>query len=108
MSNPMRFPFSSTFGAGRIHSSKPTEVGSLSMKIERQRFESLGCSPEVISTLLKERNPITNPLYVSIWSKSLSYATGRDFNPVSPSASNVLGFLQTGLDLGLYPSSLKV
>lgn len=99
--------FPSTSDTGQSSSSKPTEAGTSSMEFERRRFESPGCSQEVISILPRARKPTTNAMYARIWDKFL-YATGKDFDPISPSTSNILGFLQTGLDLGLGLSSLRV
>lgn len=38
----------------------------------------------------------------------MAFAAGQNFDPINPSTSNMLSFLQTGLDLGLGLSSLKV
>ncbi|XP_077321565.1 uncharacterized protein LOC143955379 [Lithobates pipiens] len=48
---------------GQDNPSILTKTGSLSMEVERRKFELLGCSQEVISTFLKARKPSTNAIY---------------------------------------------
>lgn len=59
------------------------------MEVER-RFESLGCSQEVIFILLKARTSRTNAIYARTWDRFLSYATGKRFDPLCPNTSNIL------------------
>lgn len=66
---------------------------------ERQKFQSLGGSSEVISTLLKARKPSTNCVYSKIWNKFKMFAAGRGSDPAIPSSSLLLDFLPAGLNL---------
>ena len=76
--------------------------------LERERLESLGCASRVISTLMSSRRASTNRVYGRIWAKFVEFSTvsGRSFR--NPEIQDVLSFLQTGLDLPLSVSSLRV
>lgn len=80
----------------------------MSIEVKRRRFELLGCFQEAISTLLIAQKPATNAIYAKVWDKFLTYATGKGFDPVSPTIVDILNFLQTGFGLGLSQNSLKI
>lgn len=76
--------------------------------LERGRLEALGCPSAAISTLLNARRPGTNRVYQRIWSKFADYVSTTDGSCTDPRIQDILGFLQTGLDLSLSVSSLRV
>lgn len=78
------------------------------LAVERLMLESFGCSSGVIATLLKARKPTTNKVYAKIWDRFALLVTERGLNPAAPPLAAVLDFLQSGLDMGLILSSLKV
>lgn len=90
-----------------VHPATP-QTESSCLDVERQKFQSLCCSSEVNSTLLKARKPSTNCVYTKIWNKFKMFAASRCSDPAVPSSLLLLDFLQAGLNLGLSLSSLKV
>lgn len=56
----------------------------------------------------KAKKTLDKCIYARIWEKFVACAVRKCFDPLSPSASHLLGFFQTGLVLGLSPCSLKV
>ncbi|XP_077310804.1 uncharacterized protein LOC143930391 [Lithobates pipiens] len=89
----------------------PSMSGSPSVEglvLERGRLEALGCPKEPISTLLSARRRSTNKVYEWIWAKFVPCMSSRTSSYVSPAVQDVLGFLQSGLDLLLSVSSLRV
>ena len=75
---------------------------------ERERLEALGCPSQAISTLLNARKVSTNKVYQRIWSKFSDYTSTMNSSAKVPRVQDILGFLQTGLDLPLSVSSLRV
>ena len=91
-----------------VPSSVSNPSSSDGLVLERGRLEALGCPSGVISTLLSARRPSTNRIYQRIWSKFSNYTSSMDGSPSNPRIQDILGFLQTGLDLPLSVSSLRV
>lgn len=83
----------------------PTHQGVV---LEREKLESLGCPEEAIPTLLSARRGSTNRVYECIWSKFTDHMSSRSNPCNSPAVQDILSFLQSGLDLSLAVSSLRV
>ncbi|XP_068108865.1 uncharacterized protein [Hyperolius riggenbachi] len=88
--------------------SKSSTIELSGMEVERRKLQSLGCTPEVIETLLKARKPSTNASYYRIWNRFTEFALSSSFDPLHPSPQYLLAFLQTGLQKGLSYNALKV
>lgn len=56
--------------SGKVHTSGTSQIESSSLEIERQKLQSLVCSSEVISILLKSRKPLTNKVITKKWDKN--------------------------------------
>lgn len=78
------------------------------LAFERGRLEALGCPDEVIPTLLSSRRSSTNRVYERIWAKFSSHMSSRSNSCDNLAIQDVLSFLQTGLDISLSVSSLRV
>lgn len=75
---------------------------------KRGRLEELGCLEEVIPTLISTRRRSTNRVYERIWAKFMGHVSSRA-NPCSaPVVRDILSFLQSGLHLALWVSSVQV
>uniref|UniRef100_A0A803JKG5 Core-binding (CB) domain-containing protein n=1 Tax=Xenopus tropicalis TaxID=8364 RepID=A0A803JKG5_XENTR len=78
------------------------------LEVERKRLSELGFSQCVIDTLLKARKPSTSAAYYRIWERFLLWKFHNVLPMEEVSLSQVLGFLQEGLDKGLQYRTLKV
>lgn len=90
------------------HPPTSRDPGSEGLEVERKRLEELGCSHNVIQTLLQARKSSTNSAYYRVWQKFSEFAELNQFNPLKPGVQDILLFLQKGLDLGLGLNTLKV
>ncbi|CAJ0965343.1 unnamed protein product [Ranitomeya imitator] len=77
-----------------------------SVAFERSLLRERGFSDKLVSTLMKSRKPVTTKIYGKTWKKFLS-SSGVKLQDGVP-VSEILEFLQKGLDLGLSVSTLKV
>ncbi|KAG8558682.1 hypothetical protein GDO81_017103 [Engystomops pustulosus] len=93
---------------GPYLSSGSEGASSYGMAIERLILEKKGLSGQVISTLQKSRKPITYRIYLRTWKAFFRFMGQRPIDMYNPDFSNILGFLQLGLEKGLKPSTLKV
>lgn len=93
---------------GPAATSESREIAPSGLETERSRFLDQGCSQKVVETLLLARKSSTNHTYERVWGKFSSFAQEQGWDPSSPSAIQVLEFLQSGLDKGLRSSTLKV
>lgn len=84
------------------------EVASDGMEVERVRLREQGCSQEVISTLMQARKNTTNNTYTRIWNKFFTMAQQKGWDPIAPEPSQLLEFLQSGINKGLSSSTLKL
>lgn len=74
----------------------------------KERLEALSCLSGAISKLLNARRAGTNKVYERIWSKFIDYISTTVGSCSDPRIQDILGFLQSGLDLSLSVSSLRV
>ena len=88
--------------------SGPGQTAPNSMEVERIRLREQGCSQEVITTLMQARKNSTNTTYTRVWERFFLMAQLKGWDPVSPAPSQILEFLQSGVDKGLNSSTLKV
>lgn len=93
---------------GPATTSESREIAPSGLETERSRFLEQGCSQKVVDTLLQARKSSTNSTYERIWERFSSFAQEQGWDPSSPSAVQVLEFLQSGLDKGLRSNTLKV
>lgn len=91
-----------------ISTSSSRETASDSMEVERVRLREQGCSQEVISTLMQARKSTTNTTYTRIWNQFFTMAQQKGWDPIAPEPSQILEFLQSGINKGLSSSTLKV
>lgn len=78
--------------SGVSSSSLPREVCSSSSSqaeptcfdVEREKFQPLRCSANVILTLLKARKPSTNYVYSKIWNKVKVFVADKCLDPIMP------------------------
>lgn len=89
-------------------SPEPGEATFDGLETERARYLEQGCSQRVADTLLQARRPTTNNTYRRVWEKFTAFAQQQGWNPSTPWVSQVLEFLQLGLEKGLRSSTLKV
>lgn len=75
-------------------SSKSQKIEVNSMEIERGSLRHLKMSENVVETLLQSRKNLTITTYLWVWKAFLRMAAEKKQNPLSPSVSNVLDFLQ--------------
>lgn len=61
-----------------------------------------------METLLQARRSFTNSLYQKIWQSFLLVAQQLSWNPVFSEVTQVLNFLQMGLNKGLSSNTIKV
>lgn len=87
---------------------EPYQTPSSGLEIERRILGEAGCSASVIEALLKARATTTNNTYSKVWEKLAVFTESRGFNPLSPRQSQILDFLQAGLDMGLQANTLRV
>lgn len=76
--------------------------------LKRGRLEALGCPEEAIPTLLNASRKNTNRVYERIWSKFADHISSRASSYSAPTVQDVLGFFQSGLDLALSVSFLRM
>lgn len=109
VSAPVKIPAIPFLLSQGLHTHPNTHTLNLHvLDIEWQRFQTLECSSNVISTLLKARKASTNTMYDRVWNKFRFFAISNPIDPNVPSSSQLLDFLQPGQDLGLGLSILKV
>lgn len=77
------------------------------MVAERNQLLSLGYSRHVINTLLASRRDFMNRIYDVTWKTFCKWSQTRSLDPMFPSVEVVLEFLQSGLDSGLRPATLR-
>ena len=76
--------------SGQLHSPASRDTGLEGLEIERRRLGDLGCSQEVIQTLLLARKSSTNTTYYRLWKKFVALAESSQFNPLFPEVHNIL------------------
>ncbi|XP_073525244.1 uncharacterized protein [Phyllobates terribilis] len=76
------------------------------LDFERSLLTQRGFSPDLVTTLLASRKPITTRIYGRTWAKFLS-TSGQSAKGRVPIEA-ILEFLQKGLNMGLATSTLKV
>lgn len=80
-----------------VPGTSPTE----GLVLRRERLVDLSCSSGVVFTLISARTTSTNRVYGMIWSKFAKYMSASDGSCSNPKIQDILGSLQTGLDLAL-------
>ncbi|KAK0139792.1 hypothetical protein N1851_023293 [Merluccius polli] len=66
------------------------------------------CNPAVVQTIQCSRAPSTNTLYANRWKLFVSWCQARHQEPTGCPIPVILDFLQSRLDNGLAPSTIKV
>ncbi|XP_077138947.1 uncharacterized protein LOC143804593 [Ranitomeya variabilis] len=84
------------------------EITSISMDPERDMLKARGLSDKVISTIQASRKPVTAAIYHKIWKKFCTESGRSAGIPGALDVPRVLNFLQSGFDMGIRPSTLKV
>ncbi|XP_053149582.1 uncharacterized protein LOC128344105 [Hemicordylus capensis] len=92
---------------GFCPSSKPSVAQSSRLEIERDSLARCGYPVAVQDTILASRRPSTARIYQSTWQAYTQWCLASGGDPLAPSATQVLGFLQMGLDKGLRPNTLR-
>ncbi|XP_070597157.1 histone deacetylase 7 isoform X17 [Erythrolamprus reginae] len=87
--------------------SRPPVASTDRLAFERVRLQGLKLPEKVIETMQAARRPSTSRIYQSTWAAFCSFCDKRNFNIEQASVITVLEFLQTGLDRGLAPNTLK-
>uniref|UniRef100_A0A8C6V4T6 Tyr recombinase domain-containing protein n=1 Tax=Naja naja TaxID=35670 RepID=A0A8C6V4T6_NAJNA len=77
------------------------------LEVERQRLREEQMSSRVIETIQAARRPSTNRIYNATWSGFCRWCSKAQVDPSSPSVAQLLEFLQSGLDKGLSPNTLR-
>ncbi|KAM5191535.1 uncharacterized protein ACMZJ9_023124 [Mantella aurantiaca] len=83
------------------------EAEAKGVDVDRSRLTELGCTPQDVNTLLQSWKGSTSKAYQRAWKKFREFAEAHLFQPENPGVTNVLDFLQAGLDLGLGLSTLR-
>lgn len=71
------------------------------MEVERHRLARLGYSDSVLNTLMAGRRSSTNRVCNYTWSALLRWYSTHQILPEKIKVKDFLGFLQSGLDMGL-------
>ena len=73
-----------------------------------QHYQAAGFSWEVSKLEAAPRRPSTNRMYDNRWLRLANWATGRGFDPLGPTASQIATFLYELFDThGLSPQNIK-
>ncbi|XP_073436841.1 uncharacterized protein [Dendrobates tinctorius] len=77
------------------------------MAVESWILTQAGFGREVVATMVSTRKPASAKVYHNTWKVFFHWCREHGVAPLSFSVPNILAFLQSGLDAGLAPSSLR-
>ncbi|XP_073431525.1 uncharacterized protein [Dendrobates tinctorius] len=77
------------------------------MAVESWVLTQAGFGREVVATMINARKPASARIYHGTWKVFFLWCREHGVAPLSFSVPNILAFLQSGLDAGLAPSSLR-
>ncbi|XP_070591654.1 uncharacterized protein [Erythrolamprus reginae] len=87
--------------------SGPTMAPSNRLALEGNSLRNCQLPDNVITTIQAARRPSTTRIYQATWAAFTSFCSTRHLQPQDSSVLSVLEFLQTGLDKGLAPNTLR-
>ena len=93
---------------GPILAPGPSATTTLGMASEGSKPLLGACNPTVVQTIQCSRAPSTNALYANRWKLFVSWCQARHQEPTRCPIPVILDFLQSHLDDGLAPSTIKV
>ncbi|XP_048356614.1 myoD family inhibitor domain-containing protein isoform X1 [Sphaerodactylus townsendi] len=85
--------------------SKEVELDRL--EIERRQLVSRGYSTAILNTILASRRPSTKRIYNTTWKAFVRWCWQKKVPPTEPKISDILAFLQEGLEIGLRANTLR-
>ncbi|XP_068113791.1 uncharacterized protein [Hyperolius riggenbachi] len=74
---------------------------------KRARLLASGCTSSVVNTLLKSKKPSTSASYNRVWKTFNEFANAANFQVSNMKVTDLLSFLQKGLELKLSYSTLR-